>query len=106
MTALYVAGPMTGYPSFNYPVFAAAADSLRAAGFVVENPAENPEQSSWADYMRLSLQQIGRVDGIAVLPGWEHSRGAVLEVHIAHALGMRVLPVDLWLAGHMAVRVA
>jgi hypothetical protein len=102
-TRLYVAGPMTGYPQFNYPTFMEAAADLAAEGFVVENPAENPEQSSWLNYMRLSLRQISRVDGIAVLPGWELSRGAVLEVHVAHTLGLPVLTVDQWLAGHAVV---
>lgn len=39
-----------------------------------------------------------RVDGIAVLPGWECSRGARLEVDVAHALRLPVLPVDQWIA--------
>ncbi len=105
-TRLYIAGPMTGYPEFNYPAFIAAAVNLRAAGFKVENPADNPVQSSWRDYMRCSLRQVSWVDGVATLPGWELSRGAVLEVHIAHSLGLPTLTVDQWLAGHAVVSVA
>lgn len=105
-TRLYVAGPMTGYAEFNYPAFATATADLRAAGFVVENPADNPVQSSWLDYMRLSLRQISWVDGVAVLPGWDLSRGAVLEVDIAQRLGLPTLTVDQWLAGQAVVNVA
>lgn len=97
MTCLYVAGPMSGLPDYNYPAFHAAAERLRAAGYVVENPAENPPCADWTGYMRLSLVQISRADGIAVLDGWQMSRGASLEVHIAHALLLPVLPVESWL---------
>lgn len=96
MSALYVAGPMSGLPDLNYPAFNEAAARLRSVGHVVENPAENPEQTSWADYMRLSIRQVSEVDGIALLPGWENSRGAKLEVHIAKELGLPVKPVEEW----------
>lgn len=94
---LYVAGPMSGLPEFNYPAFVSAAEALRSCGYEVENPAENPACEDWAGYMRLSLVQISRVDALAVLDGWQMSRGAALEVHIAHALHLPVLPVDRWL---------
>lgn len=95
-TKLYVAGPMSGLPEFNYPAFHSAAEYLRDRGFEVENPAENQPCENWTDYMRLSLVQISRVDGLAVLDGWQMSRGAALEVHIAHALHLPVLPVAVW----------
>ena len=95
---LYVAGPMSGLPEYNYPGFMRAAELLRASGHEVENPAENPACDDWQGYMRLSLVQISRVDGLAVLGGWQTSRGATLEVHIAHALHLPVLPVNYWLA--------
>lgn len=97
---LYIAGPMTGLPDFNYPAFYAAADRLRAAGYEVENPAENKPEgtASWLAYMRMSLVQISPVDGIALLPGWQDSKGASLEVHIAESLGLRLWGVDQWLS--------
>ncbi|MDR7253749.1 hypothetical protein J2X46_002739 [Nocardioides sp. BE266] len=96
---LYVAGPMSGLPDFNYRAFFDAAAALRGAGYEVENPAENEleGEASWLAFMRMSLVQISKVDGLALLPGWQDSRGASLEVHIAEALGLRLWSVDKWL---------
>jgi nucleoside 2-deoxyribosyltransferase len=91
MNRIYLAGPMTGLPDFNYPAFNAEAARLRALGYHVENPSENPDQPSWAHYMRQALAQLVTCDTIAVLPGWRDSRGARLEVTVANALGMPVV---------------
>lgn len=100
---LYVAGPMSSAASmgYNYEKFHVAAAALRAAGFEVENPAENeePEGGAWRDWMKLAINQVLSVDGVATLPNWMESRGASLEVHIAQALGISVAPVDTWLEG-------
>lgn len=95
MTVLYIAGPMTGKPFNNYPAFDAAEDVLTKKGFVVENPANNPG-STWEDFLRASLVQIARSDGVALLPGWSESRGACLEVHVASVLSMPIRTVDEW----------
>lgn len=104
---LYLAGPMTGLPDFNYPAFFSAAKQLREAGYEVENPAENkPEgDASWLAFMRMSLVQISKVDGIALLPGWGASKGAKLEVHIAESLGLQVRYADVWLRPEMLASV-
>lgn len=88
---LYLAGPMSGLPSLNFPAFHAAAAALRAKGHEVVNPAEiNVDPSTgWEACMRADIAQLVTCDGIALLPGWERSRGATLEHHIATALGMK-----------------
>lgn len=90
MTRIYIAGPMTGLPESNYPAFNQAADILRAQGFEVENPAENPAPpcGSWEAYMRMAVRQLIACDGIALLPGWERSRGATIESRLAADLRM------------------
>ena len=90
---VYVAGPMTGIEDFNYPAFNAVADQLRALGYEVENPADHGivEGAQWADYMAYDLTRLGLCGVIALLPGWENSEGAKLEVQIAHRLGMTVV---------------
>ena len=87
---IYIAGPMTGLPDLNYPAFNAEAARLRAMGHHVENPAENPKRDSWQGYMRLSIAQLVTCDAVALLPGWENSDGAKLEVDIARKLGLTV----------------
>lgn len=90
---LYLAGPMTGFEDFNFPAFNKMAAELRAQGYVVENPAEHGvvEGADWADYMAYDLTRLGLCGQVAVLPGWENSKGARLEVHIARELGMPVV---------------
>ena len=95
---LYVAGPMSGYPEFNYQQFRAIAEVLRGCGYAVENPADNakPDPETWEGYMRTALRQMLTCEGVAVLHGWQESRGAAIEVDIAHKLGMPVLPWQVW----------
>lgn len=96
MTRVYLAGPMTGLPDNNFPAFRAAASHLRAQGLDVENPADNPAPATgaWRDYLRLAIAQLVRCDEVRVLPGWQRSRGATLEVHIAHQLDIPVLEYE------------
>lgn len=98
MPRLYLAGPMTGIPDYNYPQFNAVAEQLRGKGFVVENPAENdaPACGTWKGYMRIALRQLSICDVVAFLPGWEGSRGARLEHQVATELGLKIcLAADL-----------
>jgi hypothetical protein len=90
---IYLAGPMSGIEALNFPAFAKAAAYLRAAGHEVINPAEeNPDHGmAWADALRADIPLLLTCEAIALLPGWEESKGARLEHHIARELGMRVM---------------
>lgn len=93
---IYVAGPMTGLPEYNFPLFNSTAERLRSEGWHVENPAEHGhvEGAGWADYLRWDISRIATCGAIYLLPGWEKSKGARLEVHIAGVLGLRALLAD------------
>lgn len=95
---LYLAGPIAGCPDWNRPVFAHAAARLRVAGYDVVNPTELIDDPALPSehHMRRDIKALMDCDAVAVLPGWNDSRGARLEVDIALALGMRVLRVDGW----------
>lgn len=102
MMRIYVAGPMTGLPEFNYPAFFAEAARLRELGYHVENPAENPEPpcGSWAGYMRMAIRQMLTCDAVALLPGWQRSQGALLEHTVAIALRIPARPAAEFQGSH------
>jgi Domain of unknown function (DUF4406) len=89
---IYLSGPMTGLPDYNYAAFNAEAARLRALGYTVENPAENvhPADQTYAGYMRAALAQMLTCDAIALLPGWPESRGAVIERQLAMDVDMLI----------------
>lgn len=91
-TRWYLAGPMTGYQALNFPEFNRHTARLRALGYEVINPAEinTDPNADWSACMRTDIAQLVRCDGIALLSGWQLSRGALLEHRIAKALGMRI----------------
>lgn len=93
MTVIYISGPMTGMPALNFPAFNRAAAALRAEGYTVVNPAELDAQDigplTWEGYMRRDIRALMDCTHIYFLPGWQKSRGAMLEAHIADALGMK-----------------
>jgi hypothetical protein len=97
---IYVSGPMTGFPEHNLPAFAAAAKQLAAAGFDAVDPGIHGVDPAfaWTDYLRRDLVDLCGCEAVALLPEWERSRGAQLEVHVARALEMPVKTLDEWLA--------
>lgn len=105
MTGLrvYVSGPMTGLPGLNFPAFHAAADMLRRAGHEVVNPADegSGDGLSYEEYLRRDLVALLDCNAICMLRGWEASKGARVEEHMARVLGFRF--VELPAAGSVLV---
>lgn len=93
MTTVYVSGPMTGYPGLNFEAFHVAVARLEPYVEVLD-PTRHGTEGEWADFLRKDLADVMRADAVVVLPGWECSRGARLEVDVAHSLGIQVLPLD------------
>jgi hypothetical protein len=93
---LYISGPMTGLPELNFPAFNQAARALRREGFEVVNPAEINDdcELDWHACLRADIKALCDCDLIVLLPGWETSNGAHLELHVAHRLGLRVVTLD------------
>lgn len=91
---IYLSGPMTGLPDYNRPAFDKVAKELRAQGKSVFNPAdigpkENIMPRAW--YMRKDLEGLMKSDSVYVLPGWDTSEGAKLEVAIAKELELPII---------------
>lgn len=87
---------MTGLPEFNFPAFHEAASKLRQRGHIVVSPAEiNAETGGdWHLYLRADIKALCDCDAIALLDGWQNSKGAHLELHVAHRLGIEIGTVD------------
>lgn len=104
---------MTGYPLENAPAFAAAAAFLRKLGHDVVTPLEL-NAKVWArhhdgEVYDPSVHKVGygdpildemyaddmhevcTRDAIALLPGFEKSRGGGGELHVAKILGKKLL---------------
>ena len=103
--SIYLAGPMTGIPEYNFPAFQLAAADLRGRGIDVWSPAEHDLANGFdpatdaakplRHYMEHDLPAVLASDAVVVLPGWEDSKGARLEVHTATACDIPVLSYPL-----------
>lgn len=90
---VYLSGPMTGLPEYNYPLFNRVAKELRNTGVTVCNPAEffgGKGDRTREEYMRESVRRLIACDRVLTLPDWNKSAGAVLEIEIAKQIGMPV----------------
>lgn len=89
---IYLAGPMSGTSNFNYPLFEEAAKKLRSKGYNIISPHEHADPAwTYEHCLRQGVILLLKMcDGIALLPGWESSKGARLEVDVAKACGMKV----------------
>ena len=94
MTIVYISGPMSGLPGYNYEAFNNKAAHLRKTGHQVVNPVEVcahlPAGSDWQDYMDICLPAMYKCKKIYLLRGWEKSRGAKRELLDALIKGMEV----------------
>lgn len=102
---LYLGGPMSGIPQFNYPAFNEAARLLRLRDYEVINPAEMDDDevqaeslesgdghfsadgtvagSTWGDFLSADVKIVAdEVDGVVLLDKWWNSRGARTEAFI------------------------
>ena len=115
MNKVYIAGPMRGYPQFNFPAFQAATDYFRELGWEVCNPAEKDDKTYGKEMATTNLsgsieeaekefgfslrEALGydlnwickNATHIYMLSGWEKSRGAMAEHATAVALDIKVM---------------
>lgn len=111
----YLAGPMSNIPQFNYPRFFELAKVLREEGFQIVSPAEldspatvkaamaSPDGKlgsgvvngeTWGDFLARDVKLVADdVDGVFVMDGWETSKGARLELFVAHLAGKPIFTI-------------
>lgn len=108
MQTFYLAGPMRGYPLYNFSEFARGALALRKAGYFIESPAEydlakglNPAEPLDSDTnaqvfdINAVLKEdfeiiLERCQGIVLLPGWRKSSGTCAEVVVGYYSGKQI----------------
>jgi len=110
---VYIAGPMRGHKHYNFAAFERAENVLSARGYDVVNPMTldiargfDPRQLSeafdytsapeWFDLracIRDDVNNILDCQILALLPGWENSKGAKAEKAIAEWLGIETFEI-------------
>jgi hypothetical protein len=115
----YLAGPMSGHPQFNYPLFDSVSAALRERGLDITSPAEMDidevreaamknmtgkmdennavSGETWGDFLARDVKLIAdELNAIILLPEWETSKGARLEAFVAINCGY---PAFVWFNG-------
>lgn len=108
---VYLAGPMTNFPNWNFHNFDRVRDDYIMRGFDVVSPADHDRDNGFegmgrdgtvAELKALNvhfdlpaallwdLQQIAESDGVVLLTGWEYSRGARAELGYAACINKLV----------------
>lgn len=87
---VYIIGAVTGLEREAVVAkFDKAAQALKSAGMVPVNPIDLvPETATWNDAMRMCIRRMMLCYAVLLLPDWQESRGATLEVMIARNLEM------------------
>lgn len=94
---IYIAGPMRGYKDFNFPAFHKAEEVLTDSGWTVLSPASRdmeegfdtgtPEneltQEDMERWIKRDIGMVFEADAVCLLEGWQHSKGALVEVALA-----------------------
>ena len=80
MAKIYIAGKITGDDSYKQK-FMEAQRFLETRGHIVINPAVLPQGMSNSDYMRICMAMIDVADVVMLIPGFDSSPGAKLELN-------------------------
>lgn len=99
MKKVFISGPMTGLPAYNFPKFNLVAQQLRDKGYDVVNPVDickkysvekvTSDQKVFDQMIQDQLHALAQCDMIYFLEGWEHSVGAQREYKYARIYGLK-----------------
>jgi hypothetical protein len=99
MNSIYIAGPMTGIKNFNAVSFDYTAEKLKEAGWLVTNPMDFqrhrlPNLEGICDDIKsiiiIDVALLISCEAIWMLPGWQQSKGATAEYHLAIWAGLDI----------------
>jgi hypothetical protein len=93
---LYLCGQVTGDNDYRIK-FLKAENKLYDAGFYPVSPAACiPASTEWHQAMREAISLMLQCDGVALLSDWKESKGAKIEVNLAHSIGIPVKSIREW----------
>lgn len=95
MKVIYISGPITNNPDYERD-FNRMENELQVKGFTVLNPAKLPQGLSNAKANCIRLAMVDAADAMVILPKWDRSQSAQLEVDYCRYVGK---PVYLSLEG-------
>lgn len=111
---IYLAGPMSNLPDFNFRAFRKKTKELRAQGHEVFSPVESDVMNYGCGIFKNANGDIAKAerehgfslrealardliyicheaDAVYLLKGWENSKGASAEHAVAVALGLEII---------------
>lgn len=97
VTRVYLSGPITGLDREKACKAFKDVENILLNGtenVMVYNPIEfneYREDKQWKDYMQTCLDVLPQCQVIVMLPGWEESKGAVIEKLYAEGCGLMVM---------------
>lgn len=100
---IYISGPMTGIENHNREEFQKYEDLIRSKGFRnVINPHKihseyQTKNFTWEQFLRSDIKVLMDCDLVVLIPGWENSKGAQLENHVAYNTGIKIIHIDKFL---------
>lgn len=89
---IYISGAISGLPIEQAKkAFAEIEAAIVRSGHTAVNPMTLPHDhnKSYANYMREDIVALMGCNAVVVLPGWEQSEGANLEIQIALILNIK-----------------
>jgi len=98
---VYISGPMTGIEQLNRPAFEEAEIIIESEGDIPINPfklTDNirfpfgaDDRQIYFEFMKIDIRGLMDCDAIYLLPGWNHSKGACMELVTAHFFGLKII---------------
>lgn len=90
---IYLSGKISGLPICEaIKNFESAENQLKGFANIV-NPMRlrHDHDKSWQSYMKKDIRALIDCDAIAMLPNYESSKGALIELNLAKSLGFEII---------------
>jgi len=96
MKKIYISGPISGRSLEEAKdEFSRYAKKIGSMGMNPVNPFYNnvKDDAPWETHMKADLKIMLDCDEVHMLPGWEKSKGAKIELRVAKDMGMTIVHV-------------